>query len=225
MTKKTLPQTIADMLVENTGINCMDSGGDNNRRWQRNQGKTLKDYVEEPEATVDAEGVTSSDELYPTTSVFHVLTKYAGIELDDLCHEFNAQDVPDFDSDVYGVSEQGLKWLTANSFKIKESFNTYNGESSLSQVVQGTYATRDEDLLQEYVLLQIHGGADIRGGYTDAKLFKLTDDYVNLVPRLYGSIDGVQVDTCYDGISLLDEDGKPVPVKLESEIDIDIMEM
>jgi hypothetical protein len=28
---------------------------------------------------------------------------------------------------------------------------------------------------ESYVLLQIHNGADARGGYTDAKLFKLSD--------------------------------------------------
>jgi hypothetical protein len=30
---------------------------------------------------------------------------------------------------------------------------------------------------EPYLLLQIHGGADVRGGYTDAKLFKPRDDW------------------------------------------------
>ena len=28
---------------------------------------------------------------------------------------------------------------------------------------------------EHYVLIQIHNGADVRGGYTDAKLFRLND--------------------------------------------------
>ena len=31
---------------------------------------------------------------------------------------------------------------------------------------------------EEYILIQIHNGADVRGGYTDAKLFKLNDDFL-----------------------------------------------
>ena len=38
-------------------------------------------------------------------------------------------------------------------------------------MLQGTFVKLHGDEL--YVLLQIHGGADVRGGYTDAKLFKL----------------------------------------------------
>ena len=31
---------------------------------------------------------------------------------------------------------------------------------------------------EPYLLLQIHGGCDVRGGYTDAKLFKPSDDWM-----------------------------------------------
>tara|TARA_R100000808_G_scaffold930_5_gene4482 strand:- start:2618 stop:3736 length:1119 start_codon:yes stop_codon:yes gene_type:complete len=46
--------------------------------------------------------------------------------------------------------------------------NTYNGEDFLSQVIQFVYWTDDDG---EHVLLQIHGGADVRGGYSDAVVF------------------------------------------------------
>ena len=53
-------------------------------------------------------------------------------------------------------------------------FNTYNGDSDLSQILQGAWL-EDADG-DTYLLLQIHGGCDARGGYTDAKLFKPQDE-------------------------------------------------
>jgi hypothetical protein len=54
------------------------------------------------------------------------------------------------------------------------TFNTYNGESELSQILQGSWIELDG---YQYVLLQIHGGCDARGGYTNAKLFKTGEDW------------------------------------------------
>ena len=42
----------------------------------------------------------------------------------------------------------------------------------MSQILQGANLTINEE---QYILIQIHGGADARGGYTDAKLFKCGD--------------------------------------------------
>ncbi len=50
------------------------------------------------------------------------------------------------------------------------TINTYNEESLLSQVLQYTLFT-DESNGQGYVALQIHGGADVRGGYTAPRIF------------------------------------------------------
>ena len=48
-------------------------------------------------------------------------------------------------------------------------------ESDLVQTLQGANLTINDE---EYILIQIHNGADVRGGYTDAKLFKLNDEYM-----------------------------------------------
>ena len=40
---------IHEKLTENTGKHFLDSGGTNNRNWQRNQEKTLQDFINEPE--------------------------------------------------------------------------------------------------------------------------------------------------------------------------------
>lgn len=54
------------------------------------------------------------------------------------------------------------------------TINTYNGEDLLSQTLQYVYFRCDGT---DYVALQIHGGADVRGGYTEPVVFETSDDY------------------------------------------------
>jgi len=174
----TLEQTIAAMLTENTGKHMLDSGGAYGRNWQRNAGASLDDWRARPSATLEIymreyNGKLTAD-LSPCIDVFHLLTGGA-LELDEFCREFNKLPVDDWKGDFYGVSMLGSEWLEGRGFIAHgESFNTYNWASSHSQVMQGQELARESEWGQEnYILLQIHGGADVRGGYTDAKLFKL----------------------------------------------------
>jgi hypothetical protein len=103
-------------------------------------------------------------------SVFHYLSE---LELDHLCDKFNElnTDCKDWDGDfAWGVSQKGADFLELIGMEIKHEFNTYNGDCDLSQVLQGAWLEDAEG--DTYLLLQIHGGCDVRGGYTDAKLFK-----------------------------------------------------
>jgi hypothetical protein len=203
--KLTLDQTIAAMLTENTGKHFLDSGGENGRAWQRNIGKTLDDFRAMPSATAEIYvreyGGETVAEIIPCVNVFHLLTGGA-LELDDLCQEFNAMPVDDWKGDFYGVSMAGAEWLEARGFEESgETFNTYNWNSKHSQILQGTELTRDSEWGEEkYLLLQIHGGADVRGGYTDAKLFKLDDraEYYNAITEDCGfsaELTGIDTET------------------------------
>tara|TARA_R100000664_G_C2747624_1_gene135123 strand:- start:259 stop:879 length:621 start_codon:yes stop_codon:yes gene_type:complete len=173
-------QLIYEMLTENTGKHFLDSGGDDNRWWQRNQKKTLQDFEDEEEETMHKDG----DYYYRNVSVFHYLSQ---LELDNICRDFNElnTNTKDWEGEAYGVCKTAWKFLkvggrgfscTSDFFEIEEgrTFNTYNGESDLSQILQGTWLTINDE---EYLLLQIHNGCDARGGYTDAKLFKTRDGY------------------------------------------------
>ena len=165
-------QLIYEMLTENTGKHFLDSGGDDNRGWQRNQKKTLQDFEDEEEETMHKDG----DYYYRNVSVFHYLSQ---LELDDICRDFNElnTNTKDWDADceAYGVCKKAWGFLE-DCFEIEEgrTFNTYNGESDLSQILQGAWLTINDE---EYLLLQIHNGCDARGGYTDAKLFKTRDGF------------------------------------------------
>lgn len=166
------------MLTENTGTHFLDSGGDNGRQWQRNAGKSLADFEAEPEELFTFDH--KYGEIQRTVSVFHFLTG-GGLDLDDLCNVFNAlQDTSynwNADADVYGASAEAWAYLDdCNDVKVLRTWNTCNGESDLSQVLQGSNIEVNGE---EYLLVQVHGGADVRGGYTDAKLFQMNDGMIH----------------------------------------------
>jgi hypothetical protein len=107
--------------------------------------------------------------------VFHFLSQ---LDTDWICEEFNAMPCMDWDADdeVYGVSKAQWDWLKANhEVKVGYTFNTYNGDSDLSQILQGSWVEIDDEV---YLLLQIHGGCDARGGYTNAKLFTTPEEHM-----------------------------------------------
>lgn len=61
--------------------------------------------------------------------------------------------------------------------------NTYNGEDALSQTLQYLWFEWDGEA---YVLLQIHGGADVRGGYTAPRAFDAGDDGIAILDNARG---------------------------------------
>lgn len=171
---------IYEMLTENTGIHFLDSGGDNNRMWQQNQAKTLQDFINEPEERIEVDfyEMNGIQDYYinRTVSVFHYLSM---LEFDDICKKFNKINLRADNWDgseleaVYGCSKEAIEYLQGIGTVFGDTTNTYNYASDLSQILQYTSVTINDDY---YIILQIHGGADARGGYTDARLFKLADN-------------------------------------------------
>lgn len=167
------------MLTECTGRHFLDSGFSNGRHWQRNQKKTIRDFMREPEEKFFADIREATDkhearvDLNRNVSVFHYLTH--SLELDEICDKFNRRnnnpkDWEGGDEDVWGTSRRAWDWLTENTdVTVKYTVNTYNHDSDLSQTLQYSQVEINDDT---YFLIQIHNGADVRGGYTDAKLFK-----------------------------------------------------
>lgn len=165
----TTKELIYSMLIENTGKALCDSGDAYGRNWQRNQGKTIEDFEREPEEHIIWDG----NYLDRRVSVFHYLSQ---LETDWICDYFNSMPCKDWDcEEVYGVSEAQWNWLNSKcEVKVNHSFNTYNRDSDLSQILQGSWLTINDE---QYLLIQIHGGCDARGGYTDAKLFRPREEY------------------------------------------------
>lgn len=168
---------IYKMLTTSTGSAICDSGDAYGRNWERNAKKSLEDFESEPSATVEVykwerDGVTHWD-VSPCLSLYHHLK--SALSLDVLCNEFNALGCGNWNGDFYGTDSDQCEWLENNEFTPEnDSFNSYNWSANYSQVVQGQRFDHDGE---KYVLLQIHQGCDVRGGYTDAMLFKLESEY------------------------------------------------
>jgi len=194
---------IIKMLTENTGKHFLDSGFENGRMWQRNQGKN---FLAEPEITAE---ISDGKIDYVTVSTFHYLSQV--LELDPFAIKVNnmlkRKRAKGIDAHWIGECDEILEnWNEQISWS-GDQFNTYNYENNLSQILQGRVFVYDNT---PYVLLQIHGGADVRGGYTDTQCFELKG-YLTGNVDVYGSNDnGDEVENTYNGYSLTTENGEVI---------------
>ena len=175
----------AKLLTENTGRHFLDSGGAYGRNWERNQGR---DFEAEAPATVKWDGYIDF-----TLSTYHFLKDklHYEEELDTMfqrwmnrkAHEDMGylqlmEAFPEYLAKVLGRRD-GTTYEPTGIYGEDGPVcvNTYNEESSLSQVIQYVYFTLSEDGSRchddNYVLLQVHGGCDVRGGYTAPRLFSM----------------------------------------------------
>jgi len=204
-----LRQLIYEKLTENTGKHFLDSGGSSNRHWQRNQEKTIDDFMREEEQVfgVGFNNEGKADELFRAVSVFHYLAgDGSNLELDKISKEFNKlNELNDelADCEPYGVGVSAWDYLSefVDENNIN-TWNTYNYDSDLSQTLQGANIRLFiNGQYEDYVLIQIHGGCDIRGGYTNAMLFKCEDGIIN--EYLFESMDSYDIEQELDYIDQL----------------------
>lgn len=190
-------EVIKAQLTENTGTHFLDSGGAYGRHWERNQ--------DDPPWEHPAWDVSRD---FVTNNVYHFMDNrfdrdrgafalemalyaygYRGPGKDDswlatmegfaeglIDGKFYAEDLRE-----WGVPNEivdvvlGLDAYNSGG-EGPFTVNTYNGEChSLSQVLQGTnlggpYA--------EYAMIQVHQGADVRGGYTGPRVYSTFDGWI-----------------------------------------------
>ncbi len=194
----TTESVLQTMLTENTGRHMLDSGGVYGRAWEQNQGVDFDslDPVEYEWRTYDNRhtGKTELDASV-TINVYHFLTERL-----EFCPELDAQ----FQTFAELEQNQSKPWLElmeefAGHFGFDGgdspcTINTYNHESALSQVLQFTMFDLDYDTADEldgrFVLLQIHGGCDVRGGYTMPRVFQTYEFDLWDDARFYMACDG-----------------------------------
>lgn len=152
------------MLKENTGKQLLDSGGAYGRNWEKNQEADF-DKTEPVEVEVHDDGVSITYNLY------HFMLNQ--LELDEVCEKLQEEfDKFSEKSDSPYLADME-EFIEKKGFSEAHTFNSYNGDNLLSQVIQGiTFEADGED----YVLLQVHGGCDVRGGYTAPIFFKIEID-------------------------------------------------
>lgn len=168
---------LAAMLTENTGRSFLDSGDYYGRNWQQNQGR---DFESQPVSYLRADvrqrdGVNELD-MVGTLDVYHWLADRLTFNpYRQRCFEKWQQRTGNDgglqSAEEYVASLPNAAGIYGDGEPL--TVNTYNGEDCLSQVLQYVFWTDDDG---EHVLLQIHGGCDVRGGYTDAVWFDVNSE-------------------------------------------------
>ena len=170
----TTEQKIYKMLTESTGQHFLDSGGTNNRHWQQNQKKTLEDFQNEKHFQVEKkEWGDNQVQWLLTISLFHHLSDSLTYDEQETNNLNSFLESEGFASDREGIDEYASAGYCAGGQELK-SINSYNEDCDLSQTILFHYVG---DLFEsDIIYLQIHNGADVRGGYTDIVAFKVDWD-------------------------------------------------
>lgn len=168
-------RVLVHMMRENTGASILDSGGAYGRAWQRN---LSVDFAKRERGSLKAY-VHKGDkgpwlDLCADIDLFHYLV--ARLDYDraltrqyrkfvagrtDTGHIEDMEAFPEWIAEKRGVDADNV-WTG----------NSYNEDNFLSGTVQYTCFQLDGE---DYVLLQIHGGCDVRGGYTAPQVFRTPD--------------------------------------------------
>ena len=169
----TTAEKLAEMLRENTGRSILDSGDYYGRHWQRNQGI---DFEKEPEGRLEFWARNGELDIVGAVSVYHFLKDRLEYnpELDERYREFVEREGSCLDlrsAERFVDTLEGAAGIYGDGGPF--TVNTYNAEDLLSQVIQYVYGTDDDGA---HVMLQIHGGCHVCGGYTSPVAFDLTDD-------------------------------------------------
>lgn len=157
-------RAVAAMLTENTGRHFLDSGDAYGRHWQRNAGLTWKNFDAAPAATIDRYGCV-------TLSTYHWMVENLTYDADITARfrRWAKAEVRADDSWLANMNEWAEKHCDPHGDR--NTVNTYNGEDWLSQVLQWV---EYEDAVWggRVLLVQVHGGADVRGGYSAPRAFR-----------------------------------------------------
>lgn len=161
---------IAAMMKENTGVHLLDSGGAYGRNWQRNQ---ALDFMSEPSATLEIKKYGERTEISVSINLFYFLSR--ALEYD--AETQNKLDrYSDENPELYGT--ELIKDFVKSAGGIQTgSDNSYNSENMLSQDFQYFLWDSSKDRYIR-VFIQVHGGCDIRGGYSNPKCFFVKDESI-----------------------------------------------
>ena len=184
---------IRSQLMENTGRHFLDSGGAYGRHWQENQDAPP---WEQPEFVVNDPWVTHN--------VYHFMHERLdrdglAVSLEAALFAFGRSEsqkteawLQTMQTFVEGLAQQEFTLDYLVDIGVPEelaedvvgyqrevtvghapTWNTYNYEyHTLSQCLQGVAIG---DLYAEYHMIQVHGGCDIRGGYTVTRVYYTRD--------------------------------------------------
>ena len=181
----TTAQIVEEMLRENTGSSMCDSGGAYGRNWERNQDRA---YPDQPVVSCtwstwrEEGGESGTPEMSATVSLYHWMTKCLDFdpEMQKQLDAFAAGEDME-DESWLGVQEHFAEHLHARDGHEAEpnTINTYNDPDDwdCSQVLQYVELYLEDSHEPSHLIVSVHGGCDVRGGYTEPKCFRLSEEY------------------------------------------------
>jgi hypothetical protein len=165
-------QKLIEQLTTNTGTHFLDSGGAYGRNWQRNKDK---DFLNEKPTLVEFSmwGGNKPDILI-SHNVFSFLCN--GLEYDQELDGYFVAFASLPENSGRGWMQVAEDWFNNvgikdiwNNSREPQCINTYNGEDMLSQTLQYWLFEWNNT---NYIALQVHGGCDVRGGYTRPYIYQ-----------------------------------------------------
>ena len=174
-------QKLNELLKQNTGTHMLDSGGAYGRHWEKNQNK---DFEVEPTTFLSF----SKYGIEATHNLYHWLEERLTYDeaMDNQFQEW--ANLPENEDKHWLELMEEFPEIN-NEYDI-DTVNTYNGEDMLSQTIQYTRFVSGEE---PYVLLQVHGGADVRGGYSTPTVF-IENDFYALADNARATIQCIRSD-------------------------------
>lgn len=181
---RTTEEAVIGMLTENTGSHFLDSGGAYGRNWERNQ---KRDFAKEPRITTRFSMWGNDLEVEASISTYHWMVR--NLEFDPEMQARLDQYADDHHDDNWfeiaeGFAEQDQQRMNdewgCDSKHFPRTTNTYNETDhwDLDQTLQFIELAGEGGYDSTHLILQVHGGCDVRGGYTAPKCFRLrTEDY------------------------------------------------
>ena len=175
------------MFTENTGAHMLDSGGVYGRHFEKN---AARDFDSEPAYIVEASIWGGKAELEVQANTYQWLSEklqhapelqeeFDGWVADPENEREHCHHLADMEEWIEHRFPECGGWEQDGTGPVV--VNTYNHESILDQTLQFAVFTPEdheyEDALGDsYVLLQVHGGCDVRGGYTAPRVFRICGD-------------------------------------------------
>jgi len=175
-----LKARIIAMLTECTGVDILDSGGKDNRGWQRN--RHIADWDAIDACSIEVYG---DNEVIPAYHIYPYLCNFLDItddseRLNNVLQEIvRTSENSSYLADMEQFIELDEVDITGDS--CHEVINTYNYENLLSTVLQyGIFEVEGES----YIILQVHLGMDVRGGYTKPQIYHIENpDYFSMAQQ------------------------------------------
>ena len=226
---KTTEQVLVEMFTESTGRALGDSGDAYGRNWERNQSAVTAEGAKMFKSRPDVQFHTWDGRFnYAKINTFNWLLN--GVEYAPDIQEHFDEFVENSDNSHW-MSDMEEFMESNMDFTDVCTVNTYNHDTNLDETLQWIEWS---DGFERFALIQYHGGADVRGGYTKPRAFRVYaeyfgDDSFGVWCDNFGretDLEGVERAVCgLQGMFFAGSGIEWYSTRYESEVDVDMDEL